>query len=387
MSCHHIFFRFQVSVMSLMCISFNRYLNVCHPQILSKIVTLRRTVISCLLCWIISLIVVMPLVIPDDDHKQHLGYNIKSHTCTFDKNRDDIYEYGRAVMLIMTYLPLFFVGYWNFSIFRKWRRKRMTTASKYPTIEREQRRRERVVIAWRTNSVNISARNNTESVQNGHEKYTKISIDELSQSPPVEDSQSKGAQSEQTDPRSQAQANRDCKATPLSPVIKRLRDSKTHLSHDKSLSNHLQQLHRRALKRRAAERALVRSLFVVFILMFAAFVPFSIINTVNITEDISPEISITGDLMLFFNNAVNWIVYGVMNRSFKRAYLKSLRNLCCICCKRPTNPSTDHTSVSLQSNVNTAVILKSVEEPTSSSEDDANVTFEQGDHDVSSTYF
>nr|KAG5699124.1 hypothetical protein BaRGS_014423 [Batillaria attramentaria] len=80
-------------------------------------------------------------------------------------------------------------------------------------------------------------------------------------------------------------------------------------------------------KKRNKEEAFVRSLFVVFLLMLCSFFPFGTVIIVSSYVTVPSEVSIAANLVLFFNSAVNWIVYGAMNPSFKRRR-RSLRMRC-----------------------------------------------------------
>lgn len=90
-----------------------------------------------------------------------------------------------------------------------------------------------------------------------------------------------------------------------------------------------QQLHKRFRQRRDAERDFVRALTVIFVITFASFIPVLVITLLNAKYTLRPEINISGNLLLFLNNSVNWIVYGAMDRSFRRDY----RKYCCACVK------------------------------------------------------
>nr|KAG5701982.1 hypothetical protein BaRGS_034564 [Batillaria attramentaria] len=73
----------------------------------------------------------------------------------------------------------------------------------------------------------------------------------------------------------------------------------------------------------AKERAFVRSLLVVFLLMVLCSLPYGIILIIRL---INPSYVITKTsifivVMVYFNCSVNWIVYGVMNRSFRQRYV------------------------------------------------------------------
>nr|KAG5701976.1 hypothetical protein BaRGS_034558 [Batillaria attramentaria] len=90
----------------------------------------------------------------------------------------------------------------------------------------------------------------------------------------------------------------------------------------------LEKYRSRVLKERAKEKAFVRSLLVVFLLMVFCFLPFGITLIVMIYDadrPLSPEAYISCVLLLFFSSSVNWIVYGLMNRSFRHAYFKLVR--------------------------------------------------------------
>ena len=94
----------------------------------------------------------------------------------------------------------------------------------------------------------------------------------------------------------------------------------------------MQHLRRQQRKKKAREVAFVRSLFVVFILMFISFIPLGVMLIISSSvENVPPEVFILGNLLLFFNNSVNWIVYGVMNPAFRKGYVKCTRQLLAKC--------------------------------------------------------
>nr|KAG5701015.1 hypothetical protein BaRGS_022726 [Batillaria attramentaria] len=82
------------------------------------------------------------------------------------------------------------------------------------------------------------------------------------------------------------------------------------------------------------EKAFVRSLCAVFLLMLFCFFPFGIAMTVDATHPLSSEVAIAANFALFFNCSVNWIVYGVLNRSFRKKYVNILRRIMGLCCRR-----------------------------------------------------
>ena len=123
---------------------------------------------------------------------------------------------------------------------------------------------------------------------------------------------------------------------PSSPISKYSR--RRNFAHPTSGCRHLgpaiQSLQRQHRKKKAREVALVRSLFVVSILMFICSIPFAVINFINSSvENLPSEAEIAGNMLLFFNNSINWIVYGVMNPVFRKGYAKYMRRVLTTCCR------------------------------------------------------
>ena len=126
-------------------------------------------------------------------------------------------------------------------------------------------------------------------------------------------------------------------STPTSPTLTYQRRPKFTRSPSRcqkqQASPALQNLRREHRSNKAREVAFVRSLFVVFILMLISFIPLGVILTISSSvENVPPEIFILGNLLLFFNNSINWIVYGVMNPAFRKGYGKCTRQLLTKCC-------------------------------------------------------
>jgi len=126
-------------------------------------------------------------------------------------------------------------------------------------------------------------------------------------------------------------------STPTSPTLTYQRRPKFTRSPSRcqkqQASPALQNLRREHRSNKAREVAFVRSLFVVFILMFISFIPLGVILTISSSvENVPPEVFILGNLLLFFNNSINWIVYGVMNPAFRKGYGKCTRQLLTKCC-------------------------------------------------------
>nr|KAG5701022.1 hypothetical protein BaRGS_022733 [Batillaria attramentaria] len=90
-------------------------------------------------------------------------------------------------------------------------------------------------------------------------------------------------------------------------------------------------------KERAREEAFIRSLCVVFILILISIFPFGVITTISsaLPGSIPTEVAVLSVLLYYFNCSVNWIVYGVMNRSFRRGYVMHVKRVLGTCCRCP----------------------------------------------------
>ena len=127
-------------------------------------------------------------------------------------------------------------------------------------------------------------------------------------------------------------------STPTSPAQTYLRRPKFTCTPSRcqkqQVSPALQHLRRQHRKKKAREVAFVRSLFVVFILMFISFIPYGVtIVARSCFENVPPEVAILGNLLLFLNNSINWIVYGAMNPAFRKGYVKYVREVLITCCR------------------------------------------------------
>ncbi|KAK7087604.1 hypothetical protein V1264_021633 [Littorina saxatilis] len=88
----------------------------------------------------------------------------------------------------------------------------------------------------------------------------------------------------------------------------------------------------RAKGTKSREVAFVRSLFVVFLLAVVTFIPYGAMTVLGTLVSLSSELVILGNLFLFFNNSVNWIVYGVMSPAFRQGYVHCSRKILTACC-------------------------------------------------------
>nr|KAG5701983.1 hypothetical protein BaRGS_034565 [Batillaria attramentaria] len=197
-----------------------------------------------------------------------------------------------------------FVGYWNFAIFRFWRQNKLDADSRYPAIKEEQQ--------------NISLSENK-----------NVGGDECQ---PQEDDDT--VENEQMGSQFLAAA-----AAAAQDSVSR--DEQPRGQHNAAK----QQFHIRLKKERAKERAFVRSLLVVFLLMVLCYIPYGIMVIIKLIDpsyEITTETIISTTVMALFNSSVNWIVYGVMNRSFRRRYVTLVRRVLGTCFRRPCSRPDRH---------------------------------------------
>ncbi|KAK7087646.1 uncharacterized protein [Littorina saxatilis] len=126
------------SVCFLLSISLNRYLHVCHSHLYSRVFTLPRTVAWCLLTWLASLLVALaPLT--DTTADSPYEYNRAARVCSYSRARAGT-NYVEIVVIVFSVLPMPFIAYCNFAIFRHWRKVRLSSASCYPLVSKEKNR-------------------------------------------------------------------------------------------------------------------------------------------------------------------------------------------------------------------------------------------------------
>ena len=270
----------KVTVTSLVVISLNRYLRVCHPRLYNRVFTLPRTVVICIAIWLsCSLLALPPLWGTGAPAVGSYRYGPATHFCSF--SREGL-TYPKVMVVLFSTVPVLLVGYWNLAIFRSWKRARMAVASRYPLTGRERKRLEKLVARWRA------------GFKKGREEpaEAKQQKDEVPQCPPKSSPPQPGSQEQQQ----------------LGRTVQSLRE-------------------KRARKDRARAAAFVRSLLLVSVLMLVSFVPFGVVIVVTSSSYVtaSPEVVIAAYMLLFFSSSVNCVVYGAMNPRVTRSCRKNVR--------------------------------------------------------------
>ena len=77
-----------------------------------------------------------------------------------------------------------------------------------------------------------------------------------------------------------------------------------------------------------ADIGLIRSLLTVFVCCVILYLPLAVVNIVNVYRPVSAELGIWTVTCGFLNHSINWIVYGLMNKTFRVGYMRQLL-LCC----------------------------------------------------------
>ena len=108
---------YSVSVLSLICISFGRYLRVCHRPTFRAFQTVRRCRQVCAALWVVGTLLSLPLLF--DKLLPPYGYDPGSHLCNARADRTGP-GYGSIGMISVLVTPVLVIGYFNAAIFRRW---------------------------------------------------------------------------------------------------------------------------------------------------------------------------------------------------------------------------------------------------------------------------
>ena len=108
---------YSVSVLSLICISFGRYLRVCRRPTFRAFQAARRCCQVCAALWVVGTLLSLPLLF--DKLLPPYGYDPGSHLCNARADRTGP-GYGSIAMISMLVTPVLVIGYFNAAIFRRW---------------------------------------------------------------------------------------------------------------------------------------------------------------------------------------------------------------------------------------------------------------------------
>lgn len=75
----------------------------------------------------------------------------------------------------------------------------------------------------------------------------------------------------------------------------------------------------------SADIALIRSLVLVFVILILLYCPLVLTDIIDKSVvNVSGDVFAFGVLLLFVNHSINWILYGILNKNFKRAYKQQI---------------------------------------------------------------
>lgn len=297
------------------------------------------------------------------------SYNRNSHICSFDKHDTRFYSI-LVIVLVSCVIPLCLVGYWNFAIFRFWKYAHVTFQRTYSITQSDVNKKRKTSI-WSCASLTDKSRhNNGQSSSDAKNECPSVSLVEKRPENDVKGDDTKCDADVITVPSVEGKesvlqdvlqtrelnplesASQEQHGTAFRTPSVHSRQSAPAIKHNarrrKQVSTYVEELQSRAHERQVAERAFVASLCVIFAIMFASYIPFFFINAIHTSMSLRPEVTIVGNLLLFLNSSVNWIVYGVMNQSFRTQYVQHLRQLCRWCLETRSRQPVDDTDTSLK---------------------------------------
>ncbi|XP_076450333.1 uncharacterized protein LOC143286591 [Babylonia areolata] len=427
----------EVCVLSLLAISMNRYLHVCHSHLYSRLFTLPRTVFIVISIWVAAILMALPPALGIDTVTYR--YSAHTHICSFDRSS---LSYTKTMMIVFTTLPILLIGYCNFVIFRYWKKARVNLddwkgqrqGGKLFSRWRERGRSEEKEVATGSETVTNANRHqcmkdmgdtvpgrfcinadesechdsqagNSDHDTGGdkeseaspapspstgdNEKEDQVPCTGTTMSTPKEkdseqlyctDKEACGNDQKNLTPKQTAVFTG---AIPSDITTTTATGSTTHTitvhvqsppdasasspgrtrsawsPQKRLLTTAVQNVHRQKKKHSTREVAFVRSLFVVFLITCMSYIPYVVILVVSSIIAVPSEVAILGLMLLFSNNSVNWIVYGVMNPSYRKAYKACWNRLLGKCCHRRQEQTDSHPHSS-QTNTSTSLSAQRV---------------------------
>ncbi|XP_041377906.1 melatonin receptor type 1A-like [Gigantopelta aegis] len=310
---------FIASVMSLGAISLNRYVKICQARHYQRIYTSRNVALMAVGVWTLSLLLAMPPLIgwgkydflPTQsfcfcDWKASVSYTIFMITMCFG---------GPCTVMTFCYVNIL-------RVFRK-STDRLFGSGKS---------------LFKSSRCLGKVSQDPSSVSHGKIEIKIVSVsavDSVGQTP---------AESE----------NHEISSQNLLTVGRRPSQKKVQLSKDSfSQSNRDSQTERRALRRRHEEYVLAVSLLLVIFIFIVCWLPFCIAMFITVfsPNKVPRAFDMFALLLGYANSSCNPIIYGFMNKRFKREYWKLFRYVFSHCCKRfaVEDDSFDRTAVGSQS--------------------------------------
>nr|KAG5703262.1 hypothetical protein BaRGS_034173 [Batillaria attramentaria] len=339
---------YSVSILSLVSISFNRYMKVCHYNLFPKLFSVRKNALFCVGLWALGCVLQTPLLAGYPSY----GYDAGAHCCQARSVRKEI-NYGGMAMSVLLAGPVVMIGYFNYSIFHTWNQSR----SKFKGKEKRKEDGEveakpslhgklKSVFYVEISDSDISSDMPRSTNVTGASAETEMADYTVDKPSAIFASgvQERSASNDRSLP-AEADADntlytRDFTArlqiepdiTPacsVSNLAANTSSDKIIFSPDpakeksKVKSPEMESSEKGAKKKKhhtttRAEVALVRSLLVISICLLVLYTPFAVCLLTDYGTDVSSEVMVFVSLLLFVNCAVNWVIYGAMNTSFRQ---------------------------------------------------------------------
>nr|KAG5703263.1 hypothetical protein BaRGS_034174 [Batillaria attramentaria] len=308
---------YSVSILSLVSISFNRYMKVCHYNLFLKLFTAEKTVLFCLGLWV-------------------LGKEVNA---------------GGMGMALILALPMVVIGYFNYAIFRTWRQSRLKVKGrdkKREGVEMETKGAGQLKSLFYVefssdsemssdvlkNTCTVTASSEMEMMDCSTSEASSTAFfmpetaaPDVHKPPVIACASNKGNTADNsTDNITFSTCTADSNITAASSVsnlAKPVSTTKPKEKKNRSLRSKI--LGKGGKKEKkggnsttSAEVALIRSLLVISICLFALYTPYATCVLVDYGADVPSELMVFVSLLLFVNCAVNWVIYGAMNTSFRQ---------------------------------------------------------------------
>lgn len=354
-------FGFGISVMSLICVSFNRYVKVCHTRYFDRIFSVRKNAALCGVIWVVTLGLLVPLLYGDTK----VGYDSRSHTCSVYEKKA-VVNYRSIVMLGLLVFPPAAIGFFNFKIFQLWKKTRKRshgglTARKsvHPTgspsvavsLDGQGSSLEQFSLASMDTQATLGSKSEVMLLTSGGEQTPEnvgtseagtFSEGKVEKNPEAgERSGSQGTPlcnrkipsfTDLKDEVSTSCASNSVTTSESPRVTPSGKYSKTLNQQEKDYLSRVRAHAKKAMKVKSyrGEIALVRSLLTVAVCLFVLYLPYAICLVLNLFIRVPTEVMILSIMFLFANCSINWIIYGAMNTSFRKAYVSTLVG-CCLC--------------------------------------------------------
>ncbi|KAH9508329.1 hypothetical protein Btru_050844 [Bulinus truncatus] len=299
------------SLMTLMVISINRYLNICHRELFAAIFSRKIlfSIIYCCIIWCTAFLCSLPPLVG----WSRFHYDVKTHYCGYDRTYS--FYYTLFLMLTAIGIPVGIVLACNIGLWKFIRQASMRIHS----FKASQRAESGVASV--SSAISASAGSSI-----GQDELVEHQADPSGHTPltvhptallALPHSGSRSVKDNRVHPQEQQSVH----SVPSLAKVKEATSSERAQAPHKKLVT-------------PEELSLIKSLFVVFVCFAVLMSPYMMACLLDTSNQWPSVVHLTCTYTSFTNTCINWVVYGVMNKNFKRAYKKLL---CCMVGKTKNN--------------------------------------------------